>query len=195
MFVVTQTYFTMKTVLTLVSLLFLFSNSAISQSFRATDKSPVDIAYLPDNFAHDRKFAPDRDLPNSAVIRVIYGRPQMKGREVFGGIVPYGEVWRTGANEAAEIKIYQDVKVGGKTLKAGTYALFSIPNEDEWTIIFNTDLDEWGAYSYNEDHDVLRVTATVKENPEAVEAFSIQFDDQTMRLAWDKTIVELPIEY
>jgi hypothetical protein len=185
----------MKTTLALASLLFLFSNSAISQSFRTPDKSPVDIAYLPDDFAHDRKFAPERNLPSSAVVKVIYGRPQMKGREVFGGLVAYGEVWRTGANEAAEITIYQDVKVAGNTLKAGSYALFSIPNKDEWTIIFNSDLDEWGAYSYNEDHDVLRVTAAVKENSEAVEAFSIQFDDNTMRMAWDKTIVELPIEY
>ena len=130
MFVNTQTYLIMKITLTLASILFLFSNAAISQSFRTPDKSPVDIAYLPDNFAHDRKFAPERNLPSSAVIKVIYGRPQMKGREVFGSLVPYGEVWRTGANEAAEITIFQDVKIGGKKLKAGSYAMFSIPNKD-----------------------------------------------------------------
>ena len=185
----------MKTPLVLVAIILSFTTSTLGQSFRSIDKSPVDIAYLPDDFAHDRKFAPERKLPESAGVRVTYGRPQMKGRVVFGELVPYGKVWRTGANEASEFNVYEDITIGGKSLKAGTYALFSIPGENEWTIIFNSDLDHWGAYSYNEAYDVLRVSAAVSHNTESVEAFSIQFDDHTMRMAWDKTIVELPIEY
>lgn len=184
----------MKNKLTLALLLFV-SSFSFGQSFRDIDKSPVDIAYLPDNFAHDRKFAPGRNLPESAVIRVVYGRPQMKGREVFGNLIDYDEVWRTGANEATEIKLYQDVSFAGKKLKAGTYALFTIPGKKEWTIIFNSDLNHWGAYSYNEAKDVLRVKVNSKSSKEQVEAFSIQFTDNAMNLAWDKTIVEVPIKY
>lgn len=184
----------MKNILTLALLIFI-SSFSFAQSFREIDKSPVDIAYLPDNFAHDRKFAPERNLPESAIIRVIYGRPQMKGREVFGNLIDYDKVWRTGANEATEIKLYQDVSFAGKKLKAGTYALFSIPGPKEWTIIFNSDLDHWGAYSYVEANDVLRIKVKSESSKEQVEAFSIQFTDETMILAWDKTVVEVPVDY
>jgi len=175
----------------LVALVLLVGTTALSfgQSFRGIDKSPMDIAYLPDNFAHDRKPG------DEAIIRVIYSRPHVKGREIFGGLVPYGKVWRTGANEATEIKVYRDIEIGGKPLKAGTYSLFTVPDEKEWTIIFNSDLDYWGAYSYNEDHDVLRITARAQKKEEPVEAFSIRFDDHAMRMAWDRTLVEVPISY
>ena len=190
----------MKKTLTIIAFFTLVTSSIWAQEFRGFDKSPMDIAYLPDNFAHDRKFAPERKLGNSALIRVVYSRPQKKGRVVFGGMVKYDEVWRLGANEATEIKIYQDLEVGGKTLKKGTYAMFAIPAENEWTIIFNTDLDEWGSYSYQEDKDVLRVKASLKSNDSIVEAMTIQFEDLTdgkavMRIAWDTTIVELAISY
>ena len=190
----------MKKPLAILILLILVTAGSWAQEFRGIDKSPMDMAYLPDNFAHDRKFAPERELGNSAMIRVVYSRPQKKGREVFGGMIKYGEVWRLGANEATEIRIYQDINLDGKTLKKGTYAMFAIPGEKEWTIIFNADLDEWGAYSYKEENDVLRVKASVKSNDVIVEAFSIQFEELTdgkavMRMAWDAVIIELPISY
>jgi len=157
------------------------------------------MAYLPDNFAHDRKFAPERKLGPSAFIKVVYSRPQKKGREVFDGMVKYDEVWRLGANETTEMKVYQDINIGGKTLAKGTYAVFAIPTANEWTIIFNADLDEWGHYSYKEEHDVLRVKASVRATDEIVEALSIQFEDSAngkakMKIAWDTVIAELPIE-
>jgi hypothetical protein len=171
-----------------------FTSLSFSQSFRDIDKSPMDKSYFPDNFAHDREGG------DKAIIRVTYSRPQKKDREVFGGIVSYNEVWRTGANEATEIKLFRDVKFGGKKLKAGSYSLFSIPGETAWIIIFNSDLDYWGAYSYKEENDVLRITVQPRENEEIIEAFSIQFEDKmggsaVMYLAWDKTIVEVPFEY
>lgn len=174
--------------------LMLLTLGVSAQTFRGIDKSPMDVAYLPDNYAHDRQPG------QKAVMKVYYSRPQKKGRIVFGGLVPYGQVWRTGANEATEVYLYQDVKVGGKTLKAGTYSIFTIPEKDKWTVIFSHDLDYWGAFSYKEANDVLRVKASVKDNPEVVEAFSIRIDatspgQAVMRLAWDKTIAELPITY
>ena len=184
----------MKKVLLLALATVSFSVAAVSQSFRGLDRSPLDIAYLPDNFAHDRIG------DQKAIIKVTYSRPQKKGRDIFGGIVPFGKVWRTGANEATEIKIYQDITIGGKRLKAGTYSLFSIPGEEEWTLIFNSDLDFWGAYSYKEQNDVLRVTANARQIEATVEAFVIQFDSSSenkakLILALDRTMVEVPVEY
>ncbi|MEO0331331.1 MAG: DUF2911 domain-containing protein [Bacteroidota bacterium] len=183
----------MRSILFSLGFLLMVSAVATAQNFRGLDKSPLDIAYYPDNFAHDR------EAGDEAIIKVIYSRPQLNGREMFGGAkVPYGKVWRTGANEAAEIKIYQDVTIGGQKLPAGTYSLFTIPNENEWTVIFSSDLDYWGAYRYQEGNDVLRAMASVSSSDSSVEAFTIQFADGSegeavMRMAWDKTVAELPI--
>ncbi len=154
----------------------------------------MDVAYLPDHFAHDRKPG------QKAIIKVYYSRPQKKGRELFGEKVPYGKVWRTGANEAIELKAYQDVKLAGNALKQGTYSLFTIPGENEWTIIINSDLDYWGAFSYNEKNDIMRFTVPSGSSDQEIEAFSIRFKETgdntaVMHMGWDKTIVEVPIEY
>jgi hypothetical protein len=118
----------------------------------------------------------------------------------MGKLVPYGKVWRAGANEATEIKFYQDVQMAGKSVKAGTYSLFTIPGEKEWTIILSSDLDYWGAFSYKEANDVIRITSPLSTQDKTVENFTIQFDkkgDQqgVMMLAWDKTVVEVPFKY
>ena len=166
----------------------------VAQNFRKPDKSPMDMAYFPDHFAHDRKEG------EKAIIRVTYSRPLKNGREVFGKLVPFGEVWRTGANEATEIKFYQDVDFGGKKVKAGSYSLFTIPGEKEWTVILNSDVDYWGAYKYNQKNDVVRVPATVGSLSEPLENFSIQFDKKgdkqgVLRLAWDTTVAEVPFSF
>lgn len=192
----------MKKTLLLLCLFGLIIIEVKAQKLRGTDKSPMDMAYYPDNFAHDRKFAPKLigDMP--AIVRITYSRPAKKEREVFGTkIVPYGEVWRLGANESAEIKFYQDVTIQGKKVKAGTYSLFAIPTATEWTIILNKDLDFWGAYSYNKENDVLRVSIPTKKTDEVVENFSIQCvkgsndKETTMKMAWDMTLVEVPISF
>ncbi len=177
----------MRATLFFLSCFFLISTLATSQDFRGLDKSPLDIAYYPDNFAHDRE---PGDEP---MMKVTYSRPQLNGRTILGDKEPYGKVWRTGANEATEVKVFQDVMVGGKKLSAGTYSLFTIPNEDKWTVIFSSDLNYWGAYRYDESNDVLRTEATVSSLEESVEAFTIQFDDDAMRMAWGETMAELPI--
>lgn len=184
----------MKNLVSISLFILAFSTISSAQQFAALDKSPMDKAYFPNNFAHDRKGS------DKAIVRVTYSRPSMNGREVMGRLVPYGKVWRVGANEATEIKFYQDVELAGKTVKAGTYSLFAIPAEKEWTIILSSDLDYWGAFSYKEGNDVLRVTGTAVMSDNAVENFTIQFDKKAdqqgvMKLAWEKTVVEVPFKY
>jgi hypothetical protein len=133
-------------------------------------------------------------------ISVEYSRPSMKGRTIFGGLVPYGEVWRTGANSATKITFSTPVKFGGADVAAGTYALFSIPGKDEWTVILNNVTGQWGSYAYNADNDVARVTVKPTTQPNAVETFSIGMSDLssgngvTLYLLWEKTRAAVKIE-
>lgn len=131
---------------------------------------------------------------NGTTVTIDYSQPSKRGREIFGGLEKYGKVWRTGANESSWIEISSDVKVEGKTLAAGKYGLFTIPGEDEWTIIFNKKWDGWGAYEYSKDDDVLRVTVASKSTDEVVERFTINIEDSgDVTLAWDKTEVGFSI--
>ena len=132
-------------------------------------------------------------------ISVEYSRPSMKGRTVFGDLVPYGELWRTGANMATKITFSDDVKVEGKEVKAGTYALFSIPGANEWTLILNSNPNQGGTGSYDESLDVLRVNVKPESMDGAVETFVIDINDITMTsakfwLIWEKTAVPLSVE-
>jgi hypothetical protein len=151
------------------------------------DPSPADIAY----------FRPG-GRNSEAVARVIYGRPSKKGRTMLGETEPFGKVWRLGANEATEIKLFKDVTFGDKLIKAGTYTMYAIPEKSEWTIIFNTKLDTWGAYSYEESKDVARIKVPVTAAPSEVEAFTIWFNDEvadkTMNIAWENTLVKVPVK-
>ena len=187
----------MKKEILILVLLFCSVLGVNAQKFKGLDKSPMDIAYYPDEFAHDRKFAPQK-VGDKAYIRLMYSRPAKKERVIFGKLVPYGKVWRVGADEATEIKFYEDVTIQGKTLTAGVYSLFMIPTETEWTIIFNTDLDVWGAYSYNEAKDVLRATVKPQKMDEMVENLTINFGkgndkEALMNLGWENVMVSLPI--
>ena len=133
-------------------------------------------------------------------VKITYCRPHKKGREIFGELVPFGQVWRTGANEATEITITKEIKIGGQQLDAGTYSIFSIPEKDKWTIIINNDLGEWGAFRYNEEHDMLRFEAKVEETDEIFEPFTIEFEQTGLKktnilFIWDKTKVIIPIEF
>lgn len=187
----------MRKNLLILALLFCSALGVNAQKFKGLDKSPMDFAYYPDEFAHDRKFAPQK-VGDKAYIRVTYSRPAKKERIIFGKLVPYGKVWRVGADEATEIKFYEDVTIQGKMLKAGVYSLFMIPTETEWTVIFNSDLDVWGAYSYNEAKDVLRATVKPQKMDEMVENLTINFGkgndkEALMNLGWDNVMVSLPI--
>lgn len=186
----------MKSISLMVCLM--ICTSIYAQKFTDLDKSPLDISYYPHNFSHDRKFAASLIGGDPAMIRVIYSRPAKNSREVFGKLVSFGKVWRAGANEETEIKFYRDLMIGGKAIKAGTYALFVIPEQNEWTIILNTDLDQWGAYSYDEKKDVVRFKVPVTKAPTTIENFSIVFEkvdgkSAKMYMGWDGSVVMIPI--
>ena len=125
---------------------------------------------------------------------IVYCRPSSRGRKMIGGNEPFGTVWRTGANEATTIEFASAVKIEGKTLPAGKYALFTIPDEKEWTIIFNKEHNQWGAYNYNESEDALRVKVKVGKPAEFVETFTISPEKDKIILKWENTQVEFRVK-
>ncbi|HMQ06438.1 MAG TPA: DUF2911 domain-containing protein [Saprospiraceae bacterium] len=157
-----------------------------AQRLPGLDASPMDAA----------AYSPERGAPT--VAKIYYSRPAKKDREIFGALVPFGQVWRTGANETPEITFYRDVKFGGSDVKAGTYTLFTIPGETEWTIILNSVLNQWGAYGYDNSKDVVRVKGTVSTPPSHVENFTMTWEKQDdgsahLIMAWDNTLVRVPM--
>ena len=133
-------------------------------------------------------------------VEVVYSRPSVKGRKIFGGLLPYGEIWRTGANAATKITFSTPVKFQGTELPAGSYALYSIPGAKEWTIIFNKVTGEWGAYSYQQENDALRVKAKPVSLARPVETFTIgindiQMESATLNLVWEKTLVPVTFQF
>ncbi len=159
----------------------LFSNETTAQKFGGLDKSPADIAML----------RTGRSTP--PVAKVIYSRPQLKGRSM-SKLAPAGKVWRLGANESTEVRFYKDVMFGGKSVKAGTYTMFAIPGDSEWTIILNKALHTWGSGSYKQANDVVRVTGKVSKNSKFVEALGITFSKKGMHIGWANTIVTVPVK-
>jgi len=125
-------------------------------------------------------------------VTLEYGRPNVKSRTIWGGLVPYDEVWRTGANEATTISISQDVLVEGQELAAGTYGLFTIPGESEWVIIFNKVPDQWGSMKYDEGEDALRVTVEPTA-AEFVESMEFGSDGSDVVFRWEKLAVPVTI--
>lgn len=130
-----------------------------------------------------------------AYVKVVYSRPHKRDRKVFGGLVPFGEVWRLGANEATEITLTEDLMINGNKLEAGTYSMYAIPEKDKWTLIFNNALGEWGHYNYKEDMDVLRVDVPTSKSDESYEPFTIMFNEAgtEMIIVWEDTQVVVPV--
>ncbi|MFN0008913.1 MAG: DUF2911 domain-containing protein [Planctomycetota bacterium] len=130
---------------------------------------------------------------------IAYSRPSVKGRKIFGGLVPFGEVWRTGANAATKLTFSTDVGFEGQLVPAGSYALVTIPGEKEWTVILSKVTGEWGAYAYDEKNDQLRVKVKPVALPELVETMTIDLgalrdDAATLTIAWEKTRVPVKLE-
>ncbi len=131
-------------------------------------------------------------------IQINYARPGAKGRKVFGGLVPYGHIWRTGANTATKISFSTPVKLNDTEIPAGTYELFTIPGATEWTVIIHKNMSQWGAYSYDEKNDVARLKAVPAALPTAVESLDISLNDlrdesATLNIAWEKTRVPVAL--
>ena len=178
----------MKSLLTTIAFLaitMLTAQSTQSQTFPKMDVSPMDLAMA----------RADRNTP--PIARVIYSRPQMKGREIFGELVPYGKVWRTGANEATELTIYEALRLNGTVLQPGTYTLYTIPGEDLWTVIINENTNVWGTI-YKKENDLVRMKTPVRNAAAPSESLSMVFrpesDGTTLMIGWDKTYIEVPFK-
>ena len=130
-------------------------------------------------------------------VTVTYGRPYKKGRDIFGKLEPFGKVYRVGADEATTITFAKDGTFGGKAVKAGTYSLFAIPGEKQWTVILNSQPKQWGAYDYekNKDKDVLKVDVPVMMLDAPVEQLTIAMPGKDLTIAWDKTKVAIPVSF
>ena len=155
-----------------------------AQNFRGLDKSPMDKAQYPASHRVNEKIAV-----------ITYSRPQLKGR-AFEEIVPLNKVWRTGANEASELRLFTDIQIDTKTVKAGTYTIFTIPKEKTVTFIVNAATNLWGSYAYNEDKDVLRITVPRTTVDKSLEVFSIAFSDDDgqpkIHMGWANIRFEVP---
>lgn len=173
-------------IITAVSFAFmmLISLNVSAQEFAPMDKSPMDAASFPTSYKEANK-----------LIKITYSRPQLKDRKV-SKLAPNGEVWRTGANEAAELTLYTDMKLGDTKVPAGTYTFYVIPGESEWTAIISKDLNVWGSYFYKQANDVARLKVPVTEGKDSLEAFSIAFEGVDngvhMHLGWGTVRVAVP---
>ena len=174
----------MKHVLPLFALIVLCSLHTKAQQIKTPAPSPPQ--YIKQDFG-------------LSSIELSYSRPGVKGRTIFGDLVPYGKVWRTGANQATTLTFGDDVLIGGAKIPAGKYGLLTIPGPDEWTIIITHQLDVTNPAAYKQDQDVVRVTVQPQQLPFSLESFTILFQDLTssschLDLLWDKTLVSLPIQ-
>lgn len=150
-------------------------------------------------------FAQERKAPQSPTIKaesanitVTYGQPSKKGRVIFGGLEKYGKVWRTGANAATEITFKKDVNFGGQSVKAGTYTLYTIPEETEWTVILNPELKQFGAFGYDKikDKNVAEVKVPVTRLTTPEEKLIIKSeDDKQLIISWDDVLVSVPLKW
>lgn len=170
----------------LLSLIILFSSTIITAQVEAPAASPA---------------AKIEQTVGLTQVSIDYSRPGKKGRELFGDLVPYGKVWRTGANKNTTISFSDDVKIGGKDLKKGTYGLYTIPNQNSWEVIFYSEADNWGVpQDWDESKIALKAKAEVKKLPFDVETFTIflnnlKHDSADLVFAWGKTEAVLPINF
>jgi len=174
----------MKKYIPTLILLFFVSIYSNSQSFRPLDKSPMDLIEFSSS-------------DGEKAVRVLYSRPQLKGRN-FSSLVPNGKLWRTGANESTEITFYKPASMNNVKIEKGSYTLYTIPNENEWTIIINKATHTWGAYRYNKKDDVLRFNVPAKKSDNLIEALSMVFESSSgggnLVLGWSDKIVKIPFK-
>lgn len=163
-------------------------NVVHSQEIKKLDASPLDFSVF-------RPGGQDA----YPLARIIYSRPQKKGREIFGALVPYGQIWRTGANQSTELNLYKDITIQGKKLSAGNYTVYSIPDQKEWTIIINSKLYTWGDYDYDSSKDVMTFKVSAVKSDKIHENFGFAFNGEngkaTLLMAWDQTEVYIDFEY
>lgn len=159
------------------------------------DISPMDMSYFPVDYSILKI---QGKISTPPVMRVIYSRPHKAGREIFGGLLDYGEVWRVGANEATEIDFFRDVRINNKLVPKGRYTLYAIPYTDKWTVIINKETDIWGAFRYDSSKDLVRIDVPVSGSAET-ENMTIIFQEANfganMNIYWTDVRVSVPITF
>ncbi len=165
-------------------------------SFADVDISPMDMSYYPPKYPQLKMM---NELTESPVMRLIYSRPHLQGRQLFPDILQYGKPWRLGANEATELQVYKTVTVGNYKLPPGRYTLHCIPRQKEWTIIFNSDVDVWGL-KFDETNDLFKVEAPVIEEKNiSIEYFTMVFESTeggaNLVMGWAGVIAKLPFKF
>jgi hypothetical protein len=169
----------MKTRVAVLAFLILYVSTLIAASAQDKGKRPSPPANAQCKFSDGK------------TVTIDYSSPRAKGRKIFGGLVPYGEVWRTGANEATTLTSSADLNIGGKDVPAGSYTIFTVPNQDKWTLIVSKHTGEWGIPYKYESEELLRTDMTVSNTPSAVENFTISFDQKgdscALNMEWENT--------
>ncbi|MBX3254960.1 MAG: DUF2911 domain-containing protein [Chitinophagaceae bacterium] len=157
------------------------------------DKSPMDVVYFPEEYPKLKMMG---TLNAPPLFRVFYSRPQRNGRSIFGSVIRYGEPWRLGANEATEIEFFSDVRIQDVKVPKGRYIMYCIPQPEEWTIVFNSDLYSWGL-KFNKEKDIFKFTLPVIHENASIEAFTIESqtakDGANLWIGWDHSKVALPV--
>jgi hypothetical protein len=160
--------------------------------YAGVDVSPMDMSYLPADYP---KLQVKRHLP---VARVVYSRPHKQGRKIFGSLLKYGEPWRMGANEASEIEFFIPVTIQEKKIPKGTYIIYAIPQENDWTIILNSNLNSWGL-TLDKSKDQYKFNIPVQHKNQSIEYFTMVFQTAAngadLVIAWDDVEARLPIQY
>jgi hypothetical protein len=157
------------------------------------DASPMDMSYYPAGYP----VLKIQDKPTEPLAaRIVYSRPQKNNRVIFGELIEYGKVWRMGANEATELELFQNAKLGSAKIKKGRYTLYTIPYADKWTIIINKETDTWGSFKYDEKKDLLRFDVPVQKQADITDALTMFFDKTTtgfnLSIVWDDVKINLP---
>lgn len=162
------------------------------------DVSPMDMASYPNRSRFQNFLKPEEVEANQPKIRVVYSRPQMKGRKIFGELIAYDKMWRIGANQTTTISFYTPVTIGEKELRLGTYGLFAKVHKDKWEIIVHSNTNSWGHANHDEETNLVTIEVPTEMTSEPIEALSITFDEVSdsevhMLIGWENTMVRVPV--
>lgn len=166
-----------------------------SNAYAPVDVSPMDMSYYPDDYP---KMKMSKKVSAPPLARIVYSRPHLQGRHLFHDVLKYGEPWRLGANEATELDLYKEVKIQGKKIAAGRYIIYSIPQKDKWTIVFNSNIDSWGLEP-DPLKDIAKFIIPIKQTTTSLEYFTMVFQEMNgspgLLIAWDTLEAFLPISF
>jgi hypothetical protein len=168
-------------------------------SMAGDDVSPMDLAQYPPMSRLRNYVEPEELEANEPQVRVVYSRPMMKGRKIFGELLPYGEMWRVGANETTELTFFEEVVIGGKTIRPGRYGLFAMVNDGNWEFIIHDNVQSWGNANHKEEDNIVKVMAKTEKTPSTLEALSMTFVEKgnnqiELVVGWENTMARLPIQ-